>query len=174
MNCDHSDPRIALARSHLLTHVRAAAAPCRAPPSLLLQPPEPGTALLESLGAIEDEGHILVLGGDGPDLMCALVRAGAPQVTHLRSHEWLGANCASLVIVPHVPSFNWLEGALSAIRRALFANGRLVVCVDPLPTTQRRVRRLLQLHGFTAIRAGRAVRQVFCAELPALGLRHCA
>jgi hypothetical protein len=62
----------------MLTHVRAVAAPRRAPPSPPLQPPEPAAALLDSLGAIEDEEHILVLGRDGPDLMCALLRAGAP------------------------------------------------------------------------------------------------
>jgi hypothetical protein len=156
----------------MLTHARAAVAPRRAPPSLPLQPPEPGAALLEALGAIEDEGHILVLGKGGPDLMCALLRAGAPQVTHLRSHERLEANSASLVIVPHIPSLDWLEGALSPIRRALCANGRLTVCIDPLPTMQNRVLRMLKLHGFTAIRASRvAGRQAVCAEVPVFGLR---
>src|SRR5580704_12405350 len=107
----------------MLTHVRAVDAPHRAPPSLPLRPPEPGAALLDSLGAIEDEEHILVLGRDGPDLMCALLRAGAPQVTHLCWHDRLEAGSASLVIVPHAPSLDWLEGALSPIRRALLANG---------------------------------------------------
>ena len=159
----------------MLTHARAAVAPRRAPPSLPLQPPEPWAALLEALGAIEDENHILVLGRDGPDLMCALLRAGAPRVTHLRSHERLEADSASLVIVPHVPSLDWLEGALSPIRRALFANGRLAVCVDPLPMTQTRVHRMLKLHGFAAIRASRAAgRQVLSAEVPAFGLRRSA
>jgi hypothetical protein len=149
--------------------------PRRAPPSPPLQPPEPGAALLEALGAIEDESHVLILGRDGPDLMCALLRAGAPQVTHLHSYERLEADTASLVIVPHVPSLDWLEGALLPIRRALFANGRLAVCVDPLPATQNRVRRMLTLHGFTAIRAGRAAGHlVLSAEVPAFGLRRCA
>jgi hypothetical protein len=159
----------------MLTHVHAVAAPRRAPPSLPLQPPEPGAALLDSLGAIEDEEHIVVLGRDGPDLMCALLRAGAPQVTHLRSHERLEADGASLVMVPHVPSLDWLESALSSIRRALFANGRLALCVDPLPTMQSRVRRLLSLHGFTAIRARReSGRLVLSAEVPAFDLRRHA
>jgi Dihydrodipicolinate synthetase family len=114
----------------MLTHARAAVAPRRAPPSLPLQPPEPRAVLLEALGEIEDEEHILVLGRDGPELMCALLRAGAPQVTHLRSHERLEAGIASLVIVPHVPSVDWLEAALPPIRRTLLANGRLAVCVD--------------------------------------------
>jgi len=159
----------------MLTHVRAAVAPRRAPPSLPLQPPEPWAALLEVLEDIEDESHVLVLGRDGPDLMCALLRAGVPQVTHLRSYERLEADSASLVIVPHVLSLDWLEGALSPIRRALFANGRLAACVDPLPATQNRVARMLTLHGFTAIRASRAAgRLVLSAEVPAYGLRRCA
>jgi hypothetical protein len=156
----------------MLTHARAAVAPRRAPP-LPLQPPEPWAALLEALGEIEDENHILVLGRDGPDLMCALLRAGAPQVTHFCSYERLEADSTSLVIVPHVPSLDWLEGALSPIRR--FANGRLAVCVDPLPNTQNRVARMLKLHGFTAIRASHAAgRLVLSAEVPAFGLRRCA
>ena len=159
----------------MLTHARAAVAPRRAPPSLPLQPPEPCAALLEALGEIEDEEHILVLGRDGLDLMCALLRAGAPQVTHLCSHDRLGAGSTSLVIVPHAPSLDWLEGALSSIRRALLTNGRLAVSVDPLPTIEKRVHRMLRLHGFTAISARRAAgRQVFCAEVPAIGLRRHA
>ena len=159
----------------MLTHARAAVAPRSAPPSLQLQPPEPWAALLDQLGSIEDETSIIVLGRDGPDLMCALLRAGAPQVTHLRSHERLEADSASLVIVPHVPSLDWLESALSSIRRALFANGRLALCVAPLPTMQSRVRRLLSLHGFTAIRARReSGRLVLSAEVPAFELRRHA
>jgi hypothetical protein len=42
------------------THDRAVAAPHRPLPDPPLQPPEPGAALLESLGAIEDEDNILV------------------------------------------------------------------------------------------------------------------
>jgi hypothetical protein len=159
----------------MLTLVRAGGAPRRAPSSLPLQPPEPRAALLDALGAIEDEERILVLGKDGPDLMCALLRAGAPQVIHLRSHERLEADSASLVIVPHVSSLDWLESALPPIRRALISGGRLAVCVDPQPTTQTRVRRMLTLHGLTAIGASRAVgRQVLCAEVPAFGLRRSA
>ena len=79
------------------------------------------------------------------------------------------------MIVPHVPSLAWLEGAVSPIRRALFTNGRLAVCVDPLPATQNRVARMLTLHGFTAIRASRAAgRLVLSAEVPAFVLRRCA
>lgn len=159
----------------MLTHARAAAAPRRAPPNPPLQPPEPGAALLEVVGEIEDEERILVLGRDGPDLMCALLRAGAPQVTHLCSCERLEAGSASLVIVPRIPSLDWLENTLSAIRRALIANGRLIVGIDPLPAAQTRLRRRLQLHGFTAIRVSDAVgRLAVSAEVPAFSIRRCA
>ena len=61
-----------------------------------------------------------MLGNDGPDLMCALLRAGAPNVTDLRSFERPEADSASLVIVPNVPSLDWLANALPRrIRRAL-------------------------------------------------------
>jgi hypothetical protein len=159
----------------MVTHISAAVAQRRAPPTPYSQPPEPGAGLLQSLGAVEDEDHILVIGKDGPDLMCALLRAGATQVTHLRSHERPEADSASLAIVPQVASLEWLASALPSIRRALVANGRLVVSVAAQSTTQSQVRRMLAQHGFTAIRARNAAdRQVFSAELPAFGLRRCA
>jgi hypothetical protein len=159
----------------MLTHVRAAAAPRRAPPSLPLKPPDPGSSLLDSFGAVKHEDHILVLGGDGPDLMCALPRAGAAQVTHLRSFERPEAESASVVIVPHAPSLDWLASALPRIRRALMLNGRVAICVDIPPTLENAVRRMLTLHGFTAIRTSHAAgRLVLRAEVPAFGIRRCA
>jgi hypothetical protein len=157
------------------THISAAGAPRRAPPAPPPQPPEPGAGLLEHLDSIEDEDHILVIGKDGPELMCALLRAGATQVTHLRSHERPEAESASLAIVPHVPSLDWLAAALPSIRRALIANGRLVVSIATQSTAQNVIRHMLRLHGFGAIRTKSAAdRQVFSAELPAFGLRRCA
>ena len=90
----------------MLTHARPAVAPRSAPPSLPLQPPDRWAALLDSLGAIEDEENVIVLGRGGSDLMCALMRAGAPQVTHLLTHERLEAESASLVIVPQMTSLD--------------------------------------------------------------------
>ena len=175
---------------------RSAAVPShRAPPAPSLKPPEPGAGLIETIGAIEDEDHILVIGQDGPELMCTLIRAGATQVTHLRSHERPEAESASLAIVPQVPSLDWLAGALPSIRRALLPNGRLVVAVATQPAatqavasravatqavasqavSSHSVRRLLASHGFTAIRTRQAAgRQVFSAELPTFGLLRCA
>lgn len=159
----------------MLTHARAAVAPRSAPPNLQLLPPEPWAALLDQLGSIEDEASIIVLGRDGPELMCALLRAGAPNVTHLCSHKRLDGESASLVIIPNLTSLDWLHGALPALRRALSTNGRIVLCADPLASMQTDMRRSLTLNGFTAIRAERASgRLVVNAELPAFGLRRCA
>lgn len=119
--------------------------------------------------------NIIVLGKDGLELMCALLRARAPQVTHLRSHERLEADSASMVIIPQIPSLDWLEGALAAIRHALAANGRLIVCADRLSSTQTRIRRMLTLRGFSEIPVNRAAdRLVISAEVPAFDLRRSA
>jgi len=144
-------------------------------PSPPLQPPEPGAALLTSLDAIGDESHILVIGKDGLDLMCALLRAGAAQVTHLCSHERPEADSASLAIVPNVPSVDWLASALPSIRRALHANGCLALSVPMQPAIQQSVRRILALNGFSAIRTRTvAGRCIFHGELPTFGLRRWA
>src|SRR5215472_14027895 len=127
----------------MLTHARVAVAPRRAPPSLSLQPPEPWVALLEDLGTVADEPNIIVLGRDGPDLMCALLRAGAPKVTHLCSHERLEAVSASLIMMPRIRSLDWLEAALPLIRHALIANGRVAIAADPVPSARNGIRCLL-------------------------------
>jgi hypothetical protein len=130
---------------------------------------------LHNLGSIQHEWHIVVLGYGGLDLMCALLRAGAPKVTHLCSHGRLEAESASQVIVPRASSLEWLEAALPRIRRALITNGCLVLFVDPLPTTRTRVERMLKLHGLSAVRAKRAAgRLMLTAEVPDFGLRRCA
>jgi hypothetical protein len=126
---------------------RAATAPRRGPPAPIQPSPS------DAYGPVEDEDHILVLGGQGPELMCALLRAGATNVTHLCSHERPETASASLLIVPRVPSLDWLAAVLPSIRRALTRQGRLAVQTGPLVTTQMQVRRMLTLHGFTEIRA---------------------
>jgi hypothetical protein len=130
-----------------------AAAPRRVPPNTISEPPQPDDDPLHWIGSIDGEEHILVLGGSGPGLMCALLRAGAAHVTHLRSHERPEAASASLAIVPHVASLDWLATALPSIRRALTANGRLIIRGGTQFNFQVDARRMLTLHGFTAIRA---------------------
>jgi hypothetical protein len=107
----------------------------------------------DAYGPVENEDHILVLGGQGPELMCALLRAGATNVTHLCAHERPETASASLLIVPRVPSLDWLAAVLPSIRRALIRHGRLAIHAGPLVTIQTQIRRMLTLHGFSAIRA---------------------
>jgi hypothetical protein len=57
----------------------------------------PDGGLQINLRPVEHEWHIVVLGNSRADLMYALLRAGAPRVTHLWSHEGLeteSAKCA--------------------------------------------------------------------------------
>ena len=123
----------------------------RAAPGVIARSASPGAALLEAAGPIEDEDHILVLGGQGPELMCALLHAGATNVTHLLTDERPEPDSASLVIIPRVPSLDWLATTLQSVRRALTAHGRLVVHAGAQPTIQAGIRRMLKLHGMTAI-----------------------
>ena len=156
-------------------HVHVADAPRRVPRLLPPQLSASSGGLLASLSPIEHEWHIVVLGNSGLDLMCTLLRAGAPRVTHLCSHERLQVESASLVIVPRVSSFEWMEAALPRIRRALITNACLAVLVDPLPTTRTCVERMLKRHGLSAGRANRvAGRLLLTAEVPDFGLRRCA
>jgi hypothetical protein len=156
----------------MMPSIQAATAPRHVPPSTMspdlgLQPAEPGSNPIAWLGPVEDEDHILVLGGQGPELMCALLRAGATNVTHLRAHERPEADSASLVIVPRVPSLDWLATALPAIRRALTARGRMVLRAGGQTATQTQIRRMLKLLGLTAIHAiATDDGQMLSAELP--------
>jgi hypothetical protein len=104
-----------------------------------------------AFGPVEDEDHILVLGGQGPELMCALLRAGAANVTHLRAYDRPEADSASLVIVPRVNSLDWLATVLPSIRRALTATGRIVLLAGTQPATVTQIRRMLRLHGLSVI-----------------------
>ena len=147
--------------------VHAAAAPGRVPSTVLLHPPEPHAASVAWFGPIEHADRILVLGGPGPEVMCALLHAGATNVTHIRAHERPDADSASLVIVPNVPSLDWLATALPSIRRALTARGRLVLRRGTRPTTQTQIRRMLTLNGLSTIRVGSSGdEQIVSAERP--------
>jgi hypothetical protein len=133
--------------------IHAAIAPRSLPPGAVRLPPEPEGVPFKAIGPIDEQEHVLLLGGPGPELMCALLRAGAANVTHLRGHERPEPASASLVIVPKVPSLDWLATTLVSIRRALTADGRVVLFAGAQGTTQTAIRRMLLLHGMTEIRS---------------------
>ncbi len=136
----------------MLSSTHATAMPQGMQPRASMQPAEAGVAVtLDAFGPVEDEDHILVLGGQGPELMCALLRAGATNVTHLRAHERPEAGSASMLVVPRVPSLDWLATALPSIRRALTPHGRIVVLAGGQPGIVTQIRRMLTLHGLSAI-----------------------
>ena len=150
----------------MLSHPRVPSANERVPPSAKLRLPDLKVDLLAWIGGIGDQEHILVIGGYGPEMTCALLRADGAPVTHLFSHERPEAGSASLVIVPRTPSLDWLATALPSIRRALVANGRLVVRGGMQFNFEVEARRMLALHGFTSIRAGHiAEGRVLVAEI---------
>jgi len=131
----------------------ATAVPRHAPPTPALPSQSPGAADLAWRDLAEDEDHIVVLGGLGSELMCALLRAGATKVTHLRAHERPEADSASMVVVPRVPSLDWLAAMLPSIRRALTDRGRVVVLVGSDFVARTRIRRMLAPRGLTEVRA---------------------
>ena len=144
----------------------------RVRPDAKLQLPAPEVDPLAWIGATDDEKHILVIGGYGPGMTCALLRAGAAPVTHLFSYERPKAGSATLVIVPRVPSLDWLATALPSIRRALVANGPLVVRGGTQFNFLVEARRILKLNGFTSIRVSHtAGGQVLVAEVRSPGAR---
>jgi hypothetical protein len=140
-------------------------------------PPPPlsdqgATRLVDWLGDVSNE-HVLVF-GNGLDLICALLRAGAAEAELRCSHDRLDAHCASLVLVPDLPSTDWLASALPHISRALIPNGRLVLEIGTAAGHQANgIRRQLALHGFSAIRVGQIGDDlVVSAEVPAFHIRH--
>jgi len=145
---------------------QASAMPQTLPQGALHQPMGVGVPP-DAFGPVEDEDHILVLGGQGPELMCALLRAGAANVTYLRAYERPEADSASLAIVPRVNSLDWLATALPSIRRALTAQGRIVLLAGTQPVTVTQIRRMLTLHGLSAIKVQTTGDgQVISAERP--------
>lgn len=170
----------------MLTHIRAAGAVHRARPQPPFQPPEPSDGLLEKIGDVQNE-HILLLGNHCVDLMCALLRAGALEVTHLNSPERAEPESATIVIVPQMPSHDWLASALRSIGRILLPTGRLILCASSSAdvVTVNRIRRTLARHGYskihsTKINSGMMYTSqnesclLMSAELPAFGLRKVA
>jgi hypothetical protein len=120
--------------------------------------PEPSLsrALLAACGDVSDD-RVLVVGPDGLDAMCALIRQGAPQVTALRHAERPEAASADLMVAPHVETMAEAEGLLASTRRALAPFGRVVLVLPTQKADQlaRHVARMLPTYALSLVRARR-------------------
>jgi hypothetical protein len=120
--------------------------------------PEPphASALLAACGDVSDD-RVLIVGPDGLDAMCALIRQGARQVTALRHADHPEATSADLVVAPHVDTAADAAWLLAHTRRALAPFGRVVLM---LPTEKadrlaRRVAQMLPDYALSLVRARR-------------------
>ncbi len=114
------------------------------------------SALLAACGDVADE-RVLIVGPDGPDTMCALIRRGARQVTALRHADRPEAASADLVVAPHLGSVADAEAVLTFTRRALAPFGRVVLVMptEKADALARRVARMLPNHALSLVRARR-------------------
>ncbi len=134
-------------------HALAGADPSGRPPSM---PPNPAQPITAALGDVSDE-EILVIASNGLDVTCDLIRRGARSVTLMRSGSRPEAQSATLVVIPEVPSLEWLTCVLGHAHRALLPTGRLVLrlrCAGRQLAAQ--VTRMLRVHGYTAVVARQA------------------
>ncbi len=115
------------------------------------------TALLQLAGEVGGE-HALIIGPHTLELMCALLRRGAAEVSLLRHDVRPERATADLVVATEIGSPEQASSAVVHARRALVASGRLILCTNADPTGRlaRLVARMLPLHGISAVRTRRA------------------
>lgn len=131
----------------------------------------PSAVLLAAIGDIANE-RAVILGQGALDVMCALIRAGAAEVTELCGTARPEANSADLVVVPSVESPGEIPPVIRSARRTLASAGRLVLRFpnDPAGHLARKTARDLRLQGFSIVRQRRIGTQtVLTAELPLFG-----
>jgi hypothetical protein len=135
---------------------RAAIRPRPTPPT----PPvgvDPDTALLQLAGEVSGE-HALLIGPHALELMCALLRRGATEVSLLRQGVRPERATADLAVATEISSEEQALSAMTQARRALAASGRLILrtTADPTGRLAKLVAQMLRLQGFSAVRARRA------------------
>ena len=134
--------------------------------------PDPDSVLLTCIGEVAGE-RALILGRGALDVMCALIRAGATEVTALCRNDRPEPASADLVVVSDMVSAESAPGLIGHARRALVTAGRIVLrCpTDSSGRLVQSISRVLRLHGFSALRLRRAGAQTLVtAELPFFGL----
>ena len=140
-------------------------------PSAAASPLSHDAAMLQGIGDPAGD-RVVIIGHDTLDLMCAVIRQGAAEVTLLRLRERPEAHEADLAILVGLCSAQEASCAIMQARRALAPTGRIVAGASSTQLT-REIAATLRTQGFSAVHV--ANDGVVTAELPffgPLGHRH--
>ena len=143
----------------------------------LAHQPTADEAALLTLADPSLDSRISLIGPHTLELLCALLRRGTADVSATRLNDRPQAGTADIAIIPHVASPECLEQAVAHARRALTPLGTIAIHLDAHPgdALSQQARRLLLLHGFTAMRVVEfAGDTLIRAELPLHGRLACA
>src|SRR5271166_4455270 len=130
--------------------------------------PDLEAVLLPCIGQVAGD-RALVLGRGALDVMRALRRAGAIEVTELCRNDRPEPASADLVVVPDLATADLAPGIVGHARRALAATGRIVLCcpIDPSGRLAQSVNCVLRLYGFSVLRQRRiGMQTLLTADLP--------
>ena len=132
---------------------------------------DPDTALLQLAGEVRGE-HALIIGPNALELMCAMIRRGAAEVSLLRQGVRPERATVDLAVATEIASPEQALSAMTQARRALVASGRLILRTNADPTGRlaKLVAQMLRLQGFSAVRArGAGDRTLVTGMLPWFG-----
>lgn len=138
-------------------------------PSPLAVPLSHDAALHQAIGDPAGE-RVVIIGHHTLDVMCAVIRMGASEVTVLRLRERPEAQEADLAILLEPSSMHETTCGVMQARRALAPTGRIVVgALSALSTLE--VSATLRAQGFSAVhaRSDGEGGGVVSAELPFFG-----
>jgi hypothetical protein len=128
-------------------------------------------ALLDLIGPVDDL-HLLLIGPGGLDMMCDLIDEGCASVEMVSLGQRHRCDFSEIVIVPDVSSAAVAQEAIAQARRMMRPLNSLILrfTMQDACAAVQEARRLLTLHGFSAIRAYHlSDRTVLTAELPLCG-----
>jgi len=120
------------------------------------------------------DSRIVLLGADGLELACELIRFGASDVSIARIADMPHDTRADIAIIPHAPTARLIEQSIVVARRSLHPLGRLIM--GDVPTDLLGIARAhLRLHGFRRLQSWTELdRLALRAELPLRGGVSCA
>ena len=121
--------------------------------------------------------HVLLIGSGTLELMCALIRRGCLSAAAIGLADHPRAGLADIALVPHANTPRCVEAAVALAERALERPGSLTLRLagHSPEALSRHARRILQLHGFSAVQSRTLGGQrLLTAELHARGRVSCA